>query len=172
MTSQQPQAWVVIAAYNEAPVIASVVADVKRAGYRALAVDDGSTDATGAVAAEAGCSWGGGCVSTDTQNSSHRPRCRPHYLYLDRDQSAPSTQSPPQAARAHGADHRTGEGTCHRERPLASIDIMSPRAARRPWRSVDSSGLSMSRRRYSRATDHRPWSEGGRDFEARYFMIG
>ena len=55
MTSQQPQAWVVIAAYNEAPMIASVVADVKRAGYRALAVDDGSTDATGAVAAEAGC---------------------------------------------------------------------------------------------------------------------
>jgi len=86
----------------------------------------------------------------------HRPRCRPHYLYLDRDQSAPSTQSPPQAARAHGADHRTGEGTCYRERPLASIDIMSPRVARLPWRSVDSSGLSMSRRRYSRTTDHRP----------------
>src|SRR6266853_4971635 len=54
MTSQEPQVWVVIAAYNEAPVIASVVADVKRAGYRALVVDDGSTDATGAVAAEAG----------------------------------------------------------------------------------------------------------------------
>src|SRR6266436_6291544 len=55
MTLQEPQVWVVIAAYNEAPVIASVVADVKRAGYRALVVDDGSTDATGAVAAEAGC---------------------------------------------------------------------------------------------------------------------
>ena len=58
----------------------------------------------------------------------HRPRCRPHYLYLDRDQSAPSTQSPPQAARAYGADHRTGEGTCHRERPLAPIDVMSQAA--------------------------------------------
>ena len=87
----------------------------------------------------------------------HRPRCRPQYLYLDRDQSAPSTQSPPQAARAYGAHHRTGEGTCHRERPLASIDVMSPRVAGPPWRSVDSSGLSVSRRRYSRATDPQAW---------------
>jgi polyprenyl-phospho-N-acetylgalactosaminyl synthase len=54
MTSRAPQVWVVIAAYNEAPVIASVVADVKRAGYRIVVVDDGSTDATGAVSAEAG----------------------------------------------------------------------------------------------------------------------
>src|SRR6266480_5277605 len=54
MASQAPQVWVVIAAYNEAPVIASVVADVKRAGYCALVIDDGSTDATGAIAAEAG----------------------------------------------------------------------------------------------------------------------
>ena len=52
--SRAPQVWVVIAAYNEAPVIASVVADVKRAGYRIVVVDDGSTDATGAVSAEAG----------------------------------------------------------------------------------------------------------------------
>ncbi len=54
MASQAPRVWVVIAAYNEAPVIASVVADVKRAGYRPVVVDDGSTDATGAVTAEAG----------------------------------------------------------------------------------------------------------------------
>src|SRR6266404_2492228 len=54
MVSQAPRECVVIAAYNEAPVIASVVADAKRAGYRALVIDDGSTDATGAVAAEAG----------------------------------------------------------------------------------------------------------------------
>src|SRR5258708_36649273 len=54
MVSQARRVCVVIAAYNEAPVIASVVADVKRAGYRALVIDDGSTDATGGVAAEAG----------------------------------------------------------------------------------------------------------------------
>ena len=51
---QAPQIWVVIAAYEEAPVIGSVVADIKSAGYRALIIDDGSTDATGAVATEAG----------------------------------------------------------------------------------------------------------------------
>ena len=45
---------VVIAAYNEAPVIASVVADVRRASYPAMVVDDGSTDATGEIAARAG----------------------------------------------------------------------------------------------------------------------
>jgi hypothetical protein len=54
MAWRAPRVWVVIAAYNEAPVIASVVADVKRAGYRTVIVDDGSTDATGAVTAEAG----------------------------------------------------------------------------------------------------------------------
>ncbi|MGZ8331052.1 MAG: glycosyltransferase family 2 protein [Rhodoplanes sp.] len=45
---------VVIAAYNEAPVIASVVADLRRASYPAVVVDDGSTDATGEIAARAG----------------------------------------------------------------------------------------------------------------------
>ncbi|MGZ8396732.1 MAG: glycosyltransferase family 2 protein [Rhodoplanes sp.] len=45
---------VVIAAYNEALVIASVVADVRRASYPAVVVDDGSTDATGEIAARAG----------------------------------------------------------------------------------------------------------------------
>jgi glycosyltransferase involved in cell wall biosynthesis len=54
MASQAPQVWVVIAAYNEAPAIARVVGDVKRAGYQAIVVDDGSTDATGALAAKAG----------------------------------------------------------------------------------------------------------------------
>ena len=54
MASRAPRVWVVIAAYNEAPVIASVVADVRRAGYRTVVVDDGSTDATGAVTAQAG----------------------------------------------------------------------------------------------------------------------
>lgn len=46
--------WVVIAAYNEASVIASVVTDVRRAGYRTVVVDDGSRDDTGQVAFEAG----------------------------------------------------------------------------------------------------------------------
>jgi glycosyltransferase involved in cell wall biosynthesis len=54
MVLHVPQVWVVIAAYEEATVIGTVVADVKRSGYRALLIDDGSTDATGAVAAEAG----------------------------------------------------------------------------------------------------------------------
>jgi glycosyltransferase involved in cell wall biosynthesis len=54
MASHAPQVWVVIAAYNEAPAISRVVADVKRAGYKAVVVDDGSSDATGALAAKAG----------------------------------------------------------------------------------------------------------------------
>jgi glycosyltransferase involved in cell wall biosynthesis len=49
-----PRIWVVIAAYNEAPVIADVVAGVIRAGYRVVVVDDGSRDRTGDAAAEAG----------------------------------------------------------------------------------------------------------------------
>ncbi|MEA2905071.1 MAG: polyprenyl-phospho-N-acetylgalactosaminyl synthase [Alphaproteobacteria bacterium] len=46
--------WVVIAAYNEAGVIARVVADVKRRGYPVVLVDDGSADATADLAEEAG----------------------------------------------------------------------------------------------------------------------
>src|SRR5712692_2046063 len=46
--------WVVIAAYNEATVIAAVIADLKSAGYRVAVVDDGSADATARTAAEAG----------------------------------------------------------------------------------------------------------------------
>ena len=38
--------WVVIAAYNEAGVIARVVADVRRRGYPVVVVDDGSADVT------------------------------------------------------------------------------------------------------------------------------
>jgi glycosyltransferase involved in cell wall biosynthesis len=45
---------VVIAAYNEATVIGAVVAGVVREGYRAVVVDDGSRDDTGAKAAAAG----------------------------------------------------------------------------------------------------------------------
>jgi len=44
------QVYVVIAAYNEDAVIARVVTDVRRAGYRLVVVDDGSRDATTDVA--------------------------------------------------------------------------------------------------------------------------
>src|ERR1700742_3790547 len=55
MASQAPQVWVVIAAYNEAGAIMRVVGDIKRAGYQTVVVvDDGSTDATGALAGKAG----------------------------------------------------------------------------------------------------------------------
>jgi glycosyltransferase involved in cell wall biosynthesis len=46
--------WVVIAAYNEAKVIAGVVADLKRLDYEVVVVDDGSADGTGRAAATAG----------------------------------------------------------------------------------------------------------------------
>jgi polyprenyl-phospho-N-acetylgalactosaminyl synthase len=46
--------WVVIAAYCEAPMIASVIAEVKVRGYQIVVVDDGSTDATGDIARAAG----------------------------------------------------------------------------------------------------------------------
>ena len=52
--ASRAQVFVVIAAYNEAAVIARVVGDVKRAGYRVVAVDDGSQDETAAVAHAAG----------------------------------------------------------------------------------------------------------------------
>lgn len=50
MATDIRKTWVVIAAYNEASVIGAVVADVHRAGYRAVVVDDGSSDGTDAVA--------------------------------------------------------------------------------------------------------------------------
>jgi GT2 family glycosyltransferase len=46
--------FVVIPAYNEGPTISRVVADVKRAGYKVVVVDDGSSDATADHAGEAG----------------------------------------------------------------------------------------------------------------------
>jgi glycosyltransferase involved in cell wall biosynthesis len=48
------QVHVVIAAYNEGTVIARVVADVRRAGYPVVLVDDGSRDETANIAAAAG----------------------------------------------------------------------------------------------------------------------
>jgi len=46
--------WVLIAAYNEATVIADVVADVRGAGYRVVVIDDGSHDRTAELAEGAG----------------------------------------------------------------------------------------------------------------------
>ncbi|MDO9413140.1 MAG: glycosyltransferase family 2 protein [Pseudolabrys sp.] len=46
--------WIVIAAYNEATVIAGVIASVRGAGYRVVVVDDGSRDDTANVAESAG----------------------------------------------------------------------------------------------------------------------
>ena len=46
--------WVVIAAYNEAEVLGRVVADVRQREYQIVVVDDGSGDATGEMAHNAG----------------------------------------------------------------------------------------------------------------------
>lgn len=46
--------WVVVAAYNEAPVIAGVVSGIRRSGYPVVLVDDGSNDRTGDIALAAG----------------------------------------------------------------------------------------------------------------------
>jgi polyprenyl-phospho-N-acetylgalactosaminyl synthase len=48
------QTYVVIAAYNEAAVIARVVAGVMSAGYPVVVVDDGSADETAGIARAAG----------------------------------------------------------------------------------------------------------------------
>jgi glycosyltransferase involved in cell wall biosynthesis len=46
--------WVVIAAFNEAQVIGSVLGEILRRGYQAVVVDDGSRDGTADAAASAG----------------------------------------------------------------------------------------------------------------------
>jgi glycosyltransferase involved in cell wall biosynthesis len=46
--------WVVVAAYNEAPAVGGVVADLMRRRYAVVVVDDGSTDDTGRRARAAG----------------------------------------------------------------------------------------------------------------------
>jgi dolichol-phosphate mannosyltransferase len=55
-TAPPPSVSVLVAAYNEAPVIGSVVREALRAvpGGEVLVVDDGSTDGTDRVAADAG----------------------------------------------------------------------------------------------------------------------
>jgi polyprenyl-phospho-N-acetylgalactosaminyl synthase len=46
--------WVVVPAYNEARVIAGVIAELKRDAHRIVVVDDGSSDSTAEMAAECG----------------------------------------------------------------------------------------------------------------------
>jgi len=46
--------WIVVAAYNEATVIGEVIAGLRRSYPHVVLVDDGSTDATGHLAAAAG----------------------------------------------------------------------------------------------------------------------
>jgi glycosyltransferase involved in cell wall biosynthesis len=54
VTGRFQNPWVVVAAFNEAPVITGVVTDVRRAGYPVVVVDDGSDDRTGDLALLAG----------------------------------------------------------------------------------------------------------------------
>ena len=54
MTGRIRNPWVVVPAYNEAPVVGSVVSGIRRAGYAVVVVDDGSADRTGDVASLAG----------------------------------------------------------------------------------------------------------------------
>jgi polyprenyl-phospho-N-acetylgalactosaminyl synthase len=49
-----PDLWIVCAAYNEARTIAGVVSELRRAGYRMVVVDDGSSDGTRHLASAAG----------------------------------------------------------------------------------------------------------------------
>ncbi len=51
---QQESIWVIVAAYNEAPVIGTVITDIVRQNYRVVVIDDGSQDRTGHIAAAAG----------------------------------------------------------------------------------------------------------------------
>jgi len=51
---QNGPVWIVIAAYNEAATVATVVADIVGRGFQVAVVDDGSNDGTGADARAAG----------------------------------------------------------------------------------------------------------------------
>jgi glycosyltransferase involved in cell wall biosynthesis len=54
MEADRSATWVVVAAYNEAKVIRGVIAEVVRAGWRVVVVDDGSRDNTVAEARAGG----------------------------------------------------------------------------------------------------------------------
>lgn len=102
MTSKQvhkPDAgsiWVIVAAFNEAPVIGPIVSDLVQRSYRVVVVDDGSHDTTGEIALSVGASvithpvnlgqgaalqtglkfalqQGAGCIVTFDADGQHRP---------------------------------------------------------------------------------------------------
>lgn len=54
MHAERNATWIVVAAYNEGPVIRGVVAEVVRAGWPVVVVDDGSRDSTVAEARAGG----------------------------------------------------------------------------------------------------------------------
>ncbi len=49
-----PGTWIVVPAFNEAPVIGEVIADLRSVFENVVCVDDGSTDGTGEIARRAG----------------------------------------------------------------------------------------------------------------------
>jgi glycosyltransferase involved in cell wall biosynthesis len=49
-----PDVWIVVPAFNEAPVIGKVIADVRSVFDNVVCVDDGSSDGTGEIALRAG----------------------------------------------------------------------------------------------------------------------
>jgi glycosyltransferase involved in cell wall biosynthesis len=49
-----PDVWIVVPAFNEAPVIGEVIADVRSVFDNVVCVDDGSSDGTGEIALRAG----------------------------------------------------------------------------------------------------------------------
>jgi len=51
---QHRPVWIVVAAYNEATTVATVVADIVGRGYQVVVIDDGSNDGTGLKARTAG----------------------------------------------------------------------------------------------------------------------
>jgi len=54
INEHSPDVWIVVPAFNEAPVIGEVIADLSAVVGNVVCVDDGSTDSTGEIARRAG----------------------------------------------------------------------------------------------------------------------
>ncbi|MEB4207563.1 glycosyltransferase family 2 protein [Mycobacterium sp. 94-17] len=76
--------WVVIPAFNEAPVIGEVVADVRSVFDHVVCVDDGSSDGTGEIARQAGAHLvrhpinlgQGAAIQTGVEYARRQPRAQ------------------------------------------------------------------------------------------------